>query len=361
LSFAWSFTIAGFLAGLVVSIGLARLAPRIGWLDQPDNGRKCHAQPTALTGGLALWAALILAQAMGWLHWPLSPIDWAGIHLMAIMGALDDRFNLRARYKALAGLAVAVLLACHFAFQLAHGIDHVAFFNLEIPTRAALTFPFLFLWFWSIPQAYNLIDGINGLSMGFGLLVLGILGLHLNVQPAFLSGALLAIFLLNFPRARHFLGDCGALMLGTLLAVLSAKALVRSDATLLVWLFAYPIMDVSLVVFIRFVNGQPLGQGDRNHFHHWMLDQLGNRVWLVTPTLLLLAFLPMLRTTELPGAQALSLGGVFALCALGLKAFLDRIQSAGQEAPSPSVRLQRKVPLAPAKSTTEPNGRHQAT
>jgi UDP-N-acetylmuramyl pentapeptide phosphotransferase/UDP-N-acetylglucosamine-1-phosphate transferase len=101
---------------------------------------------------------------MGWLPWPMGRLDWVGVHAMALMGALDDRFNLRARYKALAGLAVAVLLAAHAASGLAQVADHLEFFDFRIPSHPLMTFPFLFVWLWSIPQAYNLIDGINGLS-----------------------------------------------------------------------------------------------------------------------------------------------------------------------------------------------------
>ena len=364
LSFPWSVSIAGFIGGLALSAGMIRLAARIGWVDHPDHGRKWHQRPMPLTGGLVLWLILILGQLTGLIVLPLQPIDWVGIHLMALMGALDDRLNLRARYKAIAGLSVAFLLATQAALMLAQTVDHVDFFWLQIPTHSAMTFPFLLFWFWSIPQAFNLIDGINGLSMGIALLLFGILGAHMGTQPALLMGALLAVFLLNFPRARHFLGDCGALMLGTLFAILSARLLVKLDATLPIWVFAYPIMDVTLVVAIRFANGQPLGQADRNHLHHWMLDKFRGRCWLITPILLVVAFLPMLRASDLPGAKALSLAGIFALLGLGLKAFLDRIQpepNTGHVPMGHIARLPRDVPFLPNKPRTESQSGRQAS
>lgn len=353
----WTLGAVGFAVGMTLSLGLIALAPRMGWVDHPDQDRKHHRRPTARTGGLALWGVLILAQWMGWLPWPIHRFGWMGIHAMALIGALDDRFNLRARYKALVGLVVAAALAAHGASGLAHTVDHVEFFDFWISTHPAMTFPFLFFWYWSIPQAYNLIDGINGLSMGLALLILGALSWRLGAEPAVLWGALLATLLLNFPKAKHFLGDCGALMLGTLFATLSVKLLVSWDADLPVWVFAYPIVDVTLVVAIRRWKGQPLSQADRSHLHHWMMDRFNQRSWMATPILLAFAFLPMLRATNLPGARGISLVGVAALLVLGFKAFLDRVLPAVKEAPAAQVR--REVPLMSGVATREPSGTHR--
>lgn len=334
----------GFAGGGILSILLIAVAPRLGWVDHPDQGRKCHQKPVALTGGLALGVIMILAHTLGWLSWPLQWIDWLGIGTMALMGALDDRFDLRARHKAMVGLAVAVFMAANAAWALHHLVSHVSFLYVQIPTHPALTFPLLVFWLWSIPQAYNLIDGINGLSMGFALLLLGVLGLHTGTQPMVLWGALVAALLLNFPHAKHFLGDSGAMMLGTLFAILSVKLLITRSANLPMWVFAYPIVDVTMVVAIRAWNSKPLGGADRSHLHHWMMDHLGQRAWLVTPAILVLAALPMLRATDLPGAQQLSLAGGFILLTLAAKAFRDRTreQTIGSTQLTP---LRREIPF----------------
>ncbi|HEX9082317.1 MAG TPA: MraY family glycosyltransferase, partial [Holophagaceae bacterium] len=248
-------------------------------------------------------------------------------------------------------LSVALLLSVHAALFLSHAVAHVEFVGLTLPTWPVLLLPFLAAWFWGIPQAYNLIDGINGLSMGFGLLALGILGWHLPTQPALMWGGLSAVLLLNFPRAKHFLGDCGALMLGTLFAALAVNLLVARNADLPVWLFAYPIVDVTLVVAIRRWRRQPLGSADRSHLHHWMMDRVGQRSWLATPILLTLAVLPMLRLVDGTGMRALSLIGAVALGGLALKAFLDRILPDPTSIPVAQVR--REIPLMPRSETSE--------
>jgi UDP-GlcNAc:undecaprenyl-phosphate GlcNAc-1-phosphate transferase len=353
----------GAAFGLGLSLALIHWVAPLGWMDRPDQARKLHARPVARTGGLALWLGLILAQGLGKIPFHLHTPDWVAIHGMALIGLLDDRFNLRARYKAVAGLAMALLLALHVAQGLCRAGGSIPFLGMDLPTHSVLVFPLLLLWFWGIPQAYNLIDGINGLSMGFGALLLGVLGWNLGSEPALLWGGLAAVLALNFPRAHHFLGDCGALMLGTLFSILAVQAFVFSQPDLLLWVFAYPIVDVSLVVGLRRWHGQPLSTADRNHLHHWMMDRVGGRSWLATPLLLGFAALPMLRATAIPGHLPLSALGLLALAVLALKAFKDRAMN---PATSPTkarrrtvIQVHHEIPFLGGEVTQEsPSGAH---
>jgi len=165
----------------------------------------------------------------------------------------------------------------------------------------------------------------------------------------FLSGGLLAVLLLNYPKARHFLGDCGSLMLGTLFAILAAKAFVVADANLLLWVFAYPTVDVAMVVAVRKWKRVPLGSADRSHLHHYLVDRLGRqRAWLVPLILLSLAFLPMTRALVFPGHKVLSLLGLVGLILLAMRAFRDRVD------PAKDV-----LPLRPLKDLEKASGPNQ--
>ena len=311
----------------VLSLACIRWIAPLGLMDHPDP-RKQHRAPTARTAGLALWLLILVVLAAGQCPLPIDRTEWLVIHAMALMGLLDDWLNLRARYKAIVGLGLALILAVDIAPDLAPLAAEFHFLGLAIPSHPVWTVPLLTLWFWSIPQAFNLIDGLNGLSMGFSLVLLSVLAWVLGYAPAggYLSGGLLATLLLNYPRARHFLGDCGSLLLGTLFAVLAAKAFVAVDANLMLWVFAYPIVDVSLVVAVRKWKGVPLGTADRSHLHHYLVDRLGHhRVWLVPVLLLALAFLPMSRAMGFYGHKALSLLGLVTLVTLALQAFRDRV------------------------------------
>jgi len=348
----WALFIAGFFGCLVVCAGLIRWVAPLGFLDHPAEDRRIHARSTARTGGMALWLVVLGVQATGALGTKLDGLDWAAVHVMALVGLLDDRFNLRSRYKAMAGLGVAVLLALHVAHTLGRGAGTVLFMDLSLPTHPAMVVPILVLWFWAVPQAYNLIDGINGLSIGFGTLLLGVLGWNLGVQPLLLWGGLLAVFLLNYPRAYHFMGDCGALMLGTFFSLLAVKAFALQDPILMLWVFAYPTVDVCLVVGIRAWKGQPLGAADCNHLHHWMRDRMGSRPWWAAPILLVLAALPMARATALPGHHGISLLGLIVLLLLALKVFKDRVAK-GPEKQVAEARVCLEVPVIEPRATRE--------
>nr|WP_320133685.1 MraY family glycosyltransferase [uncultured Holophaga sp.] len=242
-------------------------------------------KPTPLCGGLVLWVMLIALSGLGLLSLGLGTWDWVALCLMALMGFLDDLLGLRARIKALVGLGVALILAVvHGAHLLPLG-GSFPLFGLDLPNHWAITLPLLTLWFWFLPNAINLMDGVNGLVIGFSLLVLWFLG-----APLPLLGALFVLLLFNYPRAHLFLGDCGALLLGTLMAILTVKARLPQDPNGFFVLFIYPMVDVSLVVFSRLRRRQALGVGDRSHLHHQVLDLLRGRTWLVTPLLLAVSF-----------------------------------------------------------------------
>lgn len=353
----WSQLVLGAALGLGLSLAMIRWVAPLGWMDRPDLHRKHHARPTSRTGGVALWVVLMLVQVMNPASFGLDLVDWLAIHTMALTGLLDDRFSLRARYKAIAGLAVALMLAVHVTQSMGRATDVIPFLGMSLPCHPLLIGPLLMLWFWAIPQAYNLIDGINGLSMGLGALLLGVLGWQLGHQPALLWGGLAAVLALNFPKARHFLGDCGALMLGTLFAILGVQSFATKAPDLLLWVFAYPIVDVSLVVCIRRWKGAPLGVADRSHLHHWMMDRVGHRSWIATPILLGLAALPMLRAIAFPGNMALSAVGITALVLLALKAFKDRVRE-HEKTVVATAQVRREIPLMAPGALREASGSH---
>ena len=315
------------LATLALVLGLgAWLGPR-GWMDMPSQ-RKRHGHPVPRVGGLALLTVLVVAKGLGWLQLDLTKLEWGVVLSLAVIGILDDRFNLRARWKALVGFLLALPLASVHTWQLLHNGRELTLFGLNVPEHAGFYFPLLMMWYWAIPQAFNLIDGINGLCLGFSCLLLGALSagpwslLGPGVTP--LWGALVVLLLLNYPRARHFLGDTGSLSMGGLFSILVLERALPYHRGLAFWLMAYPILDVTMVVLIRVTTRRPVGQADRNHIHHWLQDRLKGRNWLVTLVLLALAGLPMTRDLAWPWAHAASALGLVVLVALALVVFVDR-------------------------------------
>jgi UDP-GlcNAc:undecaprenyl-phosphate GlcNAc-1-phosphate transferase len=273
----------GFLLAAALSWAAGKYLGPLGLLDIPQ-GRRRHNLPVPLTGGLALFATFLLGLWAGWLTVPFTRAQLLGVLSLGLIGFLDDRFNLQARWKALGGLAVALAVAYPASLLLAAHPGNLQVLGLQLPHSQLLYFNLLAIMYWSIPHAFNLIDGANGLALGYGILVLLVLGWQGGSHP-FLLGALLALLAFNWPRSRHFLGDCGSLSLGLLLPLLATNTFGSQRPDAILWLFAYPILDVSLVVAIRLARGQSPGQGDRSHLHFQWQDRFPAWTRAVVPFL----------------------------------------------------------------------------
>jgi UDP-GlcNAc:undecaprenyl-phosphate GlcNAc-1-phosphate transferase len=263
---------------------------------------------------LALLFGLAVMALFGQRGLALRPLQIVAIGALGLLGTLDDRLGLKARPKAVVSCLAAVLLAGDLALRLKGLPGPILLAGLPVPNHLAVTFPLLLLWFWSIPQALNLSDGIDGFALGLSGLAIAASGLALSMAPGF-WGLFLGILLLNYPKAFHFLGDCGSLALGGIVAIKVMEGSLREDAVLSLWICAYLVVDVSAVVIGRLRAGLPLGHGDRGHLHHLMVDFLGSARF-ATPALLLVAGAPMLRGT----GTGLAAPGLCLLLALGLVA-----------------------------------------
>jgi UDP-GlcNAc:undecaprenyl-phosphate GlcNAc-1-phosphate transferase len=333
---SWLAPFAGGVMGLALSGLAARtLGPR-GWMDLPDE-RHRHGRPTPRTAGLALFTGFLLFRALGISSFHLDPTQWVALVAMVLLGAWDDRCTLSAPRKAALGLAVALLLTVHQLGRLQALGPTVNLAGLAIPTTPWVAGPLLLAWFWGIPQALNLADGLDGFALGLAGLILTATGHGPWAHPV-MWGFLISAFLLNYPRAFHFLGDAGSLGLGTLVAMVTMDATVAVDASLALWICAYLVVDCTTVVVSRWLRHRPLGLGDRSHLHHLVVDACGGRAWLATPLLLGAAWLPM-RTVGAP-VHGNDVVGLLALLGLGLLA-LRRSLNLKAQGPVP-------VPMEPA-------------
>jgi len=270
---------AGFLA--------IRLAPALGLLDMP-GGRRQHGAPVPRVGGIAIIMSLLAISVISGYRIPLTALETGCVLCMALIGLVDDCVDLRARWKAFLGLIVATALATGAMHHLGPHLATFEILGLAIPPVPWLAFFLLVLLFWSIPQAFNLIDGANGLAMGFGLVVVGSLWAA-GVSHPMVGGALLACLALNWPKSRLFLGDCGSLSIGLLLIIYAQKAIIMPYPNHLIWLFAYPMIDVLTVITIRTINRQPIFRGDRSHLHFQIGDRWPFLAHVSVPLLLIIA------------------------------------------------------------------------
>ncbi len=205
-----------------IGVLLIRKAVAWGFIDVPD-ARKVHTQPTPRTGGLAMvlggGLTFGLATGLGWLPWPALPWQtWlAGLGFIAV-GALDDRYNFHPRQKFLVLLTLSALAAWPWLLRFRDtGVPWLPQAWVGSPLLLPGAGILLAFWFMAVPNAVNIEDAINGYMGGFTLIVLAGLALR-GVDSCIAMGALLGFLLLNWPKAKHFMGDAGSFGCGFLIA-----------------------------------------------------------------------------------------------------------------------------------------------
>ena len=260
-----------------------------GFLDHPDGVRKKHATPVPRVGGIAIVLAYFITFAIALalpftytdhLHRALPeilPLTLVG-SVVFLTGVLDDLIGL-APWQKLMGIVGAAVLA-YFA-----GI-HVDIHLLPwLPAWPWLGFAITVVWLVGCTNAFNLIDGMDGLAAGVGLvaavtmlvaaLTQGNLPLALATMP--LAGCLLGFLRYNFNGASVFLGDSGSLLIGFMLgcygALWSEKSVTLVALTVPLLAVSIPLIDVVLSILRRFLRNRPIFQADRGHIHHRLLDR----------------------------------------------------------------------------------------
>ena len=285
-----------FLLPLII-----KLAHKNQLYDIPDE-RKTHNYPVSSLGGIAIFSGLILSMLLvsdfNNYHSELQYYI-AGFFVIFILGVIDDIFILKAWQKALGQLAVAAVLTIKgnllvtdmHGFLGIHSLTHFASISISFFTILLLI------------NAFNLLDGVDGLAASIGLIVCLLFGIFFimnNVVPyavlAFsISGSLLAFLMYNFPPAKIFMGDSGSTLIGLICSMLAIKFVenpviqfnLTSYATpaIAFGFLLIPLLDVLRVFALRIAKKKSPLAPDRSHIHH-LLQNKGLTHTEVTITLL---------------------------------------------------------------------------
>jgi UDP-N-acetylmuramyl pentapeptide phosphotransferase/UDP-N-acetylglucosamine-1-phosphate transferase len=248
-----------------------------GWfqvLDKP-NDRSLHHIPTPRTGGIAIWAGLVIGGAATVVFWgSITGFSWlvSAAFLVGSVSFLDDRSHVSVKIRLTAHVAAAGLV-------LASGVGPWHFelpgLVVDLPLMVA---PILWIFFcvWMI-NLYNFMDGMDGFAGGmavFGFGSLGLLGLvagdsqfaALNCVIAAATGGFLVW---NFPPARIFMGDTGSSTLGLLAAGLSLWA--DKNGLFPLWIsvivFSPFIVDASVTLVRRLIRGERVWEAHKTHYY----------------------------------------------------------------------------------------------
>ena len=280
-----------FLLSLALTYKVRGWAPRLGLVDMPDGVRRVHDRPMPRAGGVAVYAAVALVLPVAWAAGGLPgypEASGAGLVLklmaggagMFLLGLWDDARQLPARVKLAGQVLVAVA-----AYVSGIRIDTLSLLGGPLPEWLSLGVTVF--WLVGITNAFNLIDGSDGVAAGSAIFaalavaaVLALGGDPWGTTVALtLAGASLGFLFFNFPPASIFLGDSGSLFLGFMLGALgvitSQKAPTALAVVIPVISFGVPILDTFLAIVRRFLRGEPVFKADRGHIHH-RLRELGH-------------------------------------------------------------------------------------
>ncbi len=263
-----------FTAALTLALAATpvarRLAVRTNMVDQPAK-RKAHLTPTPMLGGLAIYAAVLLALILFgdkfYVHQVAGII--IGASLISFLGLWDDRMPLPAWAKLLGQVIPAVVL-------ILTGVQ------VSIFQSPALNIAITILWVLFITNAINFLDNMDGLSAGitamasaYFLLLAALSGQYLvGALTAALLGACIGFLFYNFNPASIFMGDTGSLFLGFILAAVGIKLRFPTNIPAVTWMvpvlvLGVPVLDTSLVIVSRLRRGKnPFTTPGKDHLSH---------------------------------------------------------------------------------------------
>ena len=272
----------------LLTFWIARLASERGWAQREGDGSTGEGTPRL--GGLAVFAAILLSCGAALLLHNmvterLLAVGTLGLTLVAAcsivfcIGIYDDLRGARPWQKlAVQTIAAGLLYAGGFRIQiLSNPFTHTPV------SLGWLALPLTVLWLVAISNAFNLIDGMDGLAAGVGLfagvalflLAAMVSNVFVAAVAAAIAGALLGFLPHNFQPARIYLGDSGSLTAGLALAALSIvseqKGPVMVTMAIPLLIFGLPLLEVGVTTTRRLLSGHPLFGRDEDHLHHRLI------------------------------------------------------------------------------------------
>jgi UDP-N-acetylmuramyl pentapeptide phosphotransferase/UDP-N-acetylglucosamine-1-phosphate transferase len=278
-----------FLITFLIIPVIIKIAEQKKLYDLPD-ARKLHTRPIASLGGIGIYGGFFLASLLS-IQAAFNPefqYFFAAATVMFFLGIKDDLVILSATKKFI-GQMIAAAILIHLGglrIESMHGVFGIT----ELPEAFSLALSYISIIV--ITNAFNLIDGVDGLAGTLGLLTTTIFGAYFFMvdMPAYaliafsLAGSLLAFLIFNYNPARIFMGDSGSLLLGLINSILVIKFITVADSAQIAYpiesavavgfsILMVPLADTLRVFSIRIFQGRSPFSPDRNHIHHLLLDR----------------------------------------------------------------------------------------
>lgn len=276
------FITATFISAMATPL-VRKLAFRIGAVDIPKDDRRVHKKAMPLMGGLAIFAAVVIAVLI---FLPLDRSTFSillGGTLIVMSGIIDDLKDLSPKLKLLFQVLAGLILI--FGGVKVDVITNPFTSGISVLDLRWLSIPITLFWVVGITNTLNLIDGLDGLAAGvamissisFMLVASKFVNPEITILAAIVAGSCLGFLPFNFNPAKIFMGDTGALFLGFMLAAISIEGVMKSVATIAIivpiLILGVPIFDTTFAIFRRLLNGQSIMAADKGHLHHRLLNR----------------------------------------------------------------------------------------
>lgn len=269
-----------FILTFFLILVFKKIAIKFNIVDKP-NLRKIHKNPKPLLGGVAIFISIFISYSI-YLKFEYSThfiMIAILMFLLVLMGFLDDYLDLSAVLKLFIQLLISFLVS-----YIMGGINKLEIYGMVVDFNMLTGVILETIWMVALINAFNLIDGLDGLSAGMGVISLSSLAIiaSLNQNTTNLAytiiviGALLAFLYFNFYPSTIFLGDSGSMFLGMIVAILSIngnKTITMTTVILLLLIVFMPFLDVILAIIRRKKNKQKAFEADSLHFHHRLMRQ----------------------------------------------------------------------------------------
>jgi len=343
-----------FFISILATPLAGRVAYRFGMIDTPQR-HKAHAKPTPLLGGCAIFAAVLgpsllaLALVRVWAHdgvpsWmpqamaqhipgaaskaPMAIIVLFGAFALHVMGIIDDRRNLGPWLKLALQVAIcsAVVIFTGIADPNAGGVRVLTALDRFMSGGKTISIIISIIWLVGVTNAFNFLDNTDGLSAGVAAIcAAALLGASASIGQIFVSawlclllGALAGFLVYNFPPAKIFMGDGGALVIGYMMAVLTCLTTYAPPGTFHLYyvvaplvLLAVPLYDMAGVIYLRVRERRNPMVGDRRHFSHRLMRR-GMSTRAVVGTIYCCTIATAIAASLLPHADAVGAALVIA-------------------------------------------------
>lgn len=277
-----------FLTSLILTHLMIKISKNMNIMDIP-NERSVHKKPTPLLGGIAIFLSFLFGFILFGNQNPLMISILIASFLILLLGIFDDIKPIKARYKFVIHILVALIVVFYGGLKL----THVDIFGLSLNFKWMSPY-ITILIIVGIINAVNLIDGLDGLCAGISsiyFLTIGVIALILNkfngldiILSFIMLGATLGFLVFNYPPAKIFMGDTGSTFLGLMISVimlLGFKTVTLTSLLIPLVLLILPITDTLFAIIRRALNKKPIGQADKEHIHHQLLKHLSTRKTII--------------------------------------------------------------------------------